>query len=155
LKVGFINEVADLCEKTGGDILAVATGIGLDHRVGIPFLQPGPGFGGSCFPKDTRALVATGRKHGAPQILVETLIGRNEERKAALARRIISQASLKRGDVVAVLGLAFKANTDDVRESAALTIIPRLQKAGLKVRVHDPKAMDNASRHLERVQWAE
>jgi UDPglucose 6-dehydrogenase len=139
LKIGFINEIADLCEVLGGDAGAVALGIGLDRRIGPAFLAPGPGFGGSCFPKDTRALAALGRQHGAPQAIIETLIERNERRKQRIAETILSE--LRPGHRrVAVLGVAFKANTDDVRESAALTIVPVLQQAGCEVTVHDPKA---------------
>jgi UDPglucose 6-dehydrogenase len=155
LKIGFINDVADLCEKAGGDVMEVARGIGLDSRIGEAFLAPGPGFGGSCFPKDTRAFAATGRQLGAPQKLVETLIARNEQRKTALARRILKDARIERGSTVAVLGLAFKANTYDVREAAALTIIPGLQQAGFRVAAHDPKAIVNARQHIQDVSWAE
>ncbi len=154
LKIGFVNEVADLCEKAGGDIVDVARGIGLDRRIGESFLAPGPGFGGSCFPKDTRAFAATGRQFGAPQKLIETLVARNEQRKTGLARRILKEAQLPPGSTVAVLGLAFKSNTDDVRESAALNIIPLLRDAGLQVTVHDPKASMNARRHIKDVKWA-
>lgn len=151
LKIGFINDVADLCEATGGDVRKVALGIGLDGRIGKSFLEAGPGFGGSCFPKDTRAFVATGRKHGAPQKLVETLIGRNEHRKREIARRVLAALERTQGSVVAVLGLAFKAGTDDVREAASLTIVPMLQEACAAVRAHDPKANAEAARHLEGV----
>jgi len=154
LKIGFINDVADLCEKTGGDIREVTRGIGLDRRIGQSFLAPGPGFGGSCFPKDTRAFAATGRQFGAPQKLIETLIARNDQRKAALARRVLKDARLQPGNTVAVLGLAFKANTDDVREAAALSMIPVLQEAGLRVTAHDPKAILNARQHVHDVTWA-
>jgi UDPglucose 6-dehydrogenase len=152
LKIGFINEVADLCEKIGGDITAVAEGIGLDRRIGKSFLAPGPGFGGSCFPKDTRAFASTGRKYGAPQALIETLIEKNEDRKKQLAGRIVKEARSGRGRV-AILGTAFKANTDDVREAASLTIIPILQDAGLQVRAHDPKAQAGTRRALSKVHW--
>lgn len=155
LKIGFINDVSDLCEKTGGDVLAVAEGIGLDRRIGRSFLQPGPGFGGSCFPKDTRAFAATGRRNGAHQPLVETLIARNEDRKLRLARRIVRQARLSRGARVAVLGLAFKAGTDDVRESAAVTIVAALQREGMRVHAHDPRAYDTARPLLPDVQIEE
>lgn len=141
LKVGFINEVADLCEQIGGDVMAVAEGIGLDHRIGRAFLSPGPGFGGSCFPKDTRAFAEIGRRHGAPQHLTETLIDRNEDRKNAIAQQVLREiGSDRKAPHVAVLGVAFKANTDDARESAALTIIPQLIEAGCIVHAHDPKA---------------
>ena len=154
LKIGFINDVANLCERAGADIGDVARGIGLDKRIGTAFLMPGPGFGGSCFPKDTRSFVQTGRRLSARQHLVEQLIVRNENRKHDLARRIIREAGERpAGKTVAVLGVAFKGNTDDVRESAALTIIPLLQRAGLKVRAHDPKARTAAAEYLEDVDW--
>lgn len=153
LKVGFINDVADLCEKADGDVAAVAKGIGLDSRIGPQFLSPGPGFGGSCFPKDTEAFAASGRKFGAPQGLIETLIARNEARKRTLATRILSELDDVEGASVAVLGVAFKANTDDVREAAALTIIPLLQDAGVSISAHDPKAAANAARFVSDVAW--
>jgi UDPglucose 6-dehydrogenase len=156
LKVGFINDVANLCEAAGGDVTAVAEGIGLDRRIGTAFLAAGPGFGGSCFPKDTRAFAATGRKFGAPQGLIETLIERNEERKQALARRILKELpGQPEGKRVAVLGVAFKADTDDVRESAALTIIPVLQDAGVAVQVHDPQARQADDPAFAGVEWHE
>ncbi|MCJ8519629.1 UDPglucose 6-dehydrogenase [Pseudorhizobium tarimense] len=154
LKIGFINEVADLCEAAGGDVAAVADGIGLDRRIGRAFLNPGPGFGGSCFPKDTRAFAAIGRRFGQPQAIVETLIDRNEVRKSALAKRILSELGGK-GRRVAILGTAFKANTDDVRDSAALTIMPLLLKAGAKVTAHDPKARHETERHVSGAAWAD
>jgi len=141
LKVGFINEVADLCEQVGGDVMAVAEGIGLDHRIGHAFLAPGPGFGGSCFPKDTRAFADTGRRYGAPQHLIETLIDQNEERKGAIAQKVLQEIrGVHKAPRIAVLGVAFKANTDDARDSAALSIIPQLMEAGCIVHAHDPKA---------------
>ncbi|MDN2564897.1 UDP-glucose/GDP-mannose dehydrogenase family protein [Aquibium sp. A9E412] len=149
LKIGFINHVADLCEAAGGDVADVARGVGLDRRIGAAFLAPGPGYGGSCFPKDTRAFAALGRRHGAPQWMIETLIDKNEERKRRLAARILGE--LERagpGRNVAVLGLAFKARTDDVRESAALTVIPALQQARCRVSAHDPQAIETARPHL-------
>jgi UDPglucose 6-dehydrogenase len=136
-KVVFINEMADICEASGADIEQVATGMGLDKRIGQQFLKPGPGIGGSCFPKDSRALAVQAAALGKPSKIIEGLIAANEERKTAIAKRIIAQ--VKTGKV-AIFGLAFKANTDDVRESAALSIIPQLQKAGLKVVAYDPKA---------------
>ncbi|MFN7169584.1 MAG: UDP-glucose dehydrogenase family protein [Pannonibacter sp.] len=154
LKIGFINEVADLCEAAGGDISAVADGIGLDRRIGRAFLNPGPGFGGSCFPKDTRAFAATGRRFGQPQAIVETLIGRNETRKVALASRIL--AELRDGAKrVTILGTAFKANTDDVRDSAALTIMPLLLEAGVEITAHDPKARRETEHHAAGIAWSE
>jgi UDPglucose 6-dehydrogenase len=156
LKIGFINEIANLCENVGGDIDHVARGIGLDKRIGPSFLATGPGFGGSCFPKDTRALAAMGRRHGAPQALVETLIRRNEERKVALAERVLAEArTYGRKATVAILGLAFKANTDDVREAASLAIIPILQRAGLRIRAHDPQANKSAALHFKGVEFSD
>lgn len=154
LKIGFINDVANLCEEAGADILEVAQGIGLDHRIGSNFLMPGPGYGGSCFPKDTRAFAATARRHNAPQPLIEALIARNDERKAQLARRVINVAG-KRSARVCILGAAFKKNTDDVRESPAITIIAELLNAGLKVAAHDPQARRNAERLLPAACWAD
>jgi UDPglucose 6-dehydrogenase len=154
LKVGFINDVADLCEAAGGDIEAVTAGIGHDHRIGRAFLRPGPGYGGSCFPKDTRAFATIGRQHGAPQPIVEMLIERNELRKQALARRIVEDPGLPRGGVLGVLGAAFKANTDDVREAPALAIVPELQRAGFRVRMHDPKVAGKGREALGEVDWA-
>ncbi|MBI1621271.1 UDP-glucose dehydrogenase family protein [Aquamicrobium zhengzhouense] len=154
LKIGFINEVSDLCERSGGDVTAVARGIGLDKRIGQNFLTPGPGFGGSCFPKDTRAFAAAGRRHGTRQALVELLIERNELRKRRLAERIVAEAGLRRGSRVAVLGLAFKAGTDDARESPALPIIEHLQRAGVHVTAHDPQAGENALRQNPAIELA-
>jgi UDPglucose 6-dehydrogenase len=154
LKIGFINNVADLCESVGGRVDDVAYGIGLDLRIGSAFLKPGPGFGGSCFPKDTRAFAACGRSSSAPQPLVETLIRENEERKLRLAGRIVSALEpLPHGARVAVLGTAFKANTDDMREAAALTIVPFLQHAGIRVSAHDPQARSAAQALFAGVEW--
>ena len=150
LKIGFINDVADLCEALGGDVGSVAHGIGLDPRIGSSFLAAGPGFGGSCFPKDTRAFASTGRRHGAPQPLIETLIERNETRKRALAQRIID--TTPRSGRVAILGTSFKANTDDVRDAAALTIVPLLLEAGLDVHAHDPQSRQ-ARQRLTDIGW--
>jgi len=150
LKIGFINDVADLCEALGGDVTAVADGIGRDHRIGPAFLAAGPGFGGSCFPKDTRAFASTGRRHGTPQPLIEALIEGNETRKRAMAGRIID--AVPAGGRVAILGTSFKANTDDVREAAALTIVPLLLDAGIEVHAHDPQP-GAAKRLLSSAHW--
>lgn len=150
LKIGFINDVADLCEAVGGDVTAVADGIGRDSRIGPGFLAAGPGFGGSCFPKDTRAFASTGRQHGAPQPLIEALIEGNDRRKRSLAQRIID--ATPDGGRVAILGTSFKANTDDVREAASLTIVPALLAAGLDVHAHDPQP-GAAKRLLDGVSW--
>ena len=155
LKIGFINEVADFCDKAGADISAVAEGIGLDRRIGNAFLTPGPGFGGSCFPKDTRAFAATGRGVGAPQALIETLIIRNEARQHELAEKISHEARRRDVSAIAVLGLAFKAETDDVRESPAVVIASSLLDKGFRIRAHDPRAMPNASRVLQGIDWCE
>ncbi|SFB50811.1 UDP-glucose dehydrogenase [Rhizobium sp. NFR07] len=155
LKIGFINDVANMCENAGGDVTAVAQGIGLDRRIGEAFLHPGPGFGGSCFPKDTRAFAATGKRFDAPQSLIETLIDCNEKRKADLADRILAVlGTTGEAKSVTILGVAFKAETDDIREAAALSIIPILQRAGVQVRAHDPKAQARARRLLGTdVEW--
>lgn len=153
MKVTFINQVADLCESAGGNVQEVAKAIGMDKRIGPKFLHAGPGFGGSCFPKDTRAFAATGRRWGAPQRLVEEVIAINEARKQAMGARILEAAEQSGARTVAVLGIAFKPNTDDIREAPSLDIVPLLQKAGLTVRAHDPVAMDVASKALPGVTW--
>jgi UDPglucose 6-dehydrogenase len=153
MKVTFINEVADLCEKAGGNVQDVARAIGMDNRIGSKFLHAGPGFGGSCFPKDTRAYAATGRKKNAPQTLIEQVVTVNEKRKRSMAERVIEAAETNGTKAVAVLGIAFKPNTDDIRESPALDIIPLLQKAGLTVRAHDPEARSAAEPVLPGVVW--
>jgi UDPglucose 6-dehydrogenase len=150
LRIGFINDVANLCEVLGGDVTVVSDGIGRDRRIGGGFLAAGPGFGGSCFPKDTRAFANTGRRHGTPQPLIEALIEGNEARKRALANRVI-EVTPRQGRV-AILGTSFKANTDDVREAAALTIVPLLLDAGLDVHMHDPQP-GHARRLLAGANW--
>lgn len=155
-KITFINEIADLCEKVGADVQDVARGMGLDGRIGAKFLHAGPGYGGSCFPKDTQALVQTGEAHGAPQHIVDTVVQVNARRRRDMARRIIAACDGDvRGKRIALLGLAFKPNTDDVRESPALDIIPLLQDGGAQVAVFDPVAMEQARRHIENVEWAD
>lgn len=149
MKITFINEVADLCEQTGGNVQEVAKAIGLDNRIGGKFLHAGPGFGGSCFPKDTRAFAATGRKYGAAQSLIETVVTVNENRKTAMAAKILAElGDTPRGKSVGILGLAFKPNTDDMREAPSLAVIPVLEEAGVAVKAHDPQAMDEARLHL-------
>ena len=144
-KITFINEIADLCERVGADVHDVARGMGLDGRIGRKFLHAGPGYGGSCFPKDTLALARTAQDHGAPVRLVETTIAVNEARKAQMAERVIAACggSLA-GRTIAVLGLAFKPETDDMRDAASLAVIPRLVEAGAAVRAFDPAAMEHA-----------
>ncbi|OYR21992.1 UDP-glucose dehydrogenase family protein [Brucella thiophenivorans] len=153
MKVTFINQVADLCERTGGNVQEVARAIGMDNRIGSKFLHAGPGFGGSCFPKDTRAFAATGKKYDAPQSLIEEVIAVNEARKQAMAERIVAAARESGTKTVAVLGIAFKPNTDDIRESPSLDIVAAIQKAGISVRAHDPEAMEAAKTVLPDVVW--
>lgn len=145
MKVTFINEMADLAEKVGADIHDVARGIGLDGRIGRKFLHPGPGFGGSCFPKDTLALMRIAQEAGAPSRLVETVVAVNEARKASLAGRVIAACGGEvRGKTVAVLGLTFKPMTDDMRESPAIPLISRLLGDGARIRTYDPQGMEQA-----------
>jgi UDPglucose 6-dehydrogenase len=149
MKITFINQIADLCEKVGADVHDVAKGIGLDGRIGSKFLHPSPGFGGSCFPKDTRALIQTARDAGSPLSLIEATLDFNEARKTQMAERIVAALGGKpEGKTVAVLGLTFKPNTDDMREAASVTIVPALQKRGIKVRAHDPEGMAEAKKQL-------
>jgi UDPglucose 6-dehydrogenase len=153
-KITFINEIADLCEKVGADVHGVARGIGLDGRIGGKFLHPGPGYGGSCFPKDTLALAKTARDAGNPLRIVETVIDINDERKKGMAEKVVTACggSVK-GKTIAVLGLTFKPNTDDMRDAPSLEIVPALQKAGATVRVFDPEGMTQAKALLNGVVW--
>jgi UDPglucose 6-dehydrogenase len=145
MKVTFINEMADLSEKVGADVHDVARGIGLDGRIGRKFLHPGPGFGGSCFPKDTLALMRTAQEYGAPARLVETTVAVNDARKAAMAARVTAAAGGSvRGKVIAVLGLTFKPETDDMRDAPSLPILGRLAEDGGIIRAFDPEGMDTA-----------
>ncbi len=145
MKVTFINEMADLCEKVGADVHDVARGIGLDGRIGRKFLHPGPGYGGSCFPKDTLALVRTAQDHGAPSRLVEATVQVNDARKASMAMRVINACGGSvRGKTIAVLGLTFKPETDDMRDSPSLPIVSRLAGDGAAIRAFDPEGMDQA-----------
>ncbi|MBO6504652.1 MAG: UDP-glucose/GDP-mannose dehydrogenase family protein [Kordiimonadaceae bacterium] len=151
-KISFINEMADLCEAVGADVQSVAKGIGLDKRIGSKFLHAGPGFGGSCFPKDTRALVHSADDYGVPMRIVRSVVDVNENRKLAMADKVIKAAGGSvDGKHIAVLGLTFKPNTDDMRESPSLDIIPALQKAGANIHAFDPKGMDEAKEMLENV----
>ncbi len=145
MKVTYINEIADLCEKVGADVHDVARGIGLDGRIGRKFLHPGPGFGGSCFPKDTLAMMRIAQEAGAPSRLVESVVIVNDARKAGMANRVIAAAGGSvHGKTVAVLGLTFKPETDDMRDSPSLPIVARLVEAGADVRTFDPEGMDQA-----------
>ena len=155
-KITFINEFADLCEKVGADVQELAKGIGLDGRIGGKFLHAGPGYGGSCFPKDTEALVRSARDAEAPITIVEQVITVNAERKEAMARKIIAACGGSvEGKTVAVLGLTFKPNTDDMRESPSLVIVPRLIEAGDTVRVFDPVGMDEARKIMDGPVWCQ
>ncbi|GBQ86196.1 UDP-glucose dehydrogenase family protein [Asaia krungthepensis] len=142
MKVTFINEMADLCEAVGGNIHDVARGMGLDQRIGRKFLHAGPGYGGSCFPKDTRALTAIARDAGAPSRLVEATVAINEDRKSAMAERVIALCDgTVRGKTIAILGLTFKPDTDDMREASSLPLIHRLIGEGAHIKAFDPEGM--------------
>ena len=144
-KITFINEIADLCEKVGANVQDVARGIGMDNRIGGKFLHAGPGYGGSCFPKDTLALVKTGQDADSPLRIVETVAAVNEQRKRGMAKKVIAACGGSvRGKTIALLGLAFKPNTDDMRDAPSLAIVTALEDAGAKVRAHDPAGMDQA-----------
>jgi UDPglucose 6-dehydrogenase len=144
-KITFINEIADLCEKVGADVQEVAKGIGLDNRIGSKFLHAGPGYGGSCFPKDTLALIKTAQDHAAPLRIVEAVVAVNDVRKRAMARKVAAALGGSLTDkTIAVLGLTFKPNTDDMREAPSITIITALQDLGARVRVYDPAGMEQA-----------
>src|SRR6202789_3408866 len=144
-KITFINEIADLCEHVGADVHDVARGIGLDGRIGRKFLHPGPGYGGSCFPKDTLALVRTAQDYGAPTRLVEATVAVNDARKSSMAMRVISACGGSvRGKTIAVLGLTFKPETDDMRDSPSLSIVSRLAGDGAIIRAFDPEGMEQA-----------
>ncbi len=145
MKVTFINEMADLCERLGADVREVAHSIGLDARIGPRFLQPGPGFGGSCFPKDTLALVRIAQEAAAPSRLIEAVVAVNDARKAGMAGRIVTAlGGSVRGRKIAILGLTYKADTDDMRDSPAIPIVARLAEDGAKLQVYDPEGMEQA-----------
>jgi len=155
-KITFINEIADLCEKAGADVQEVARGIGLDNRIGSKFLHAGPGFGGSCFPKDVRALVKTAQDYGVPIRILEAVAAVNDARKRSMARKVASAfGGVLRGKTVAVLGLTFKPNTDDMREAPALALITALQDMGARVRAFDPAGMRQAETLLNNVVYCE
>jgi UDPglucose 6-dehydrogenase len=146
-KITFINEMADLCEKVGADVHDVARGIGLDGRIGRKFLHPGPGYGGSCFPKDTLALAYTAREVGSPATIVEQVIKVNDTRKKNMAKKVIEACGGSvAGKTIGVLGLSFKPNTDDMRDAPSLDIVPALQKAGARIQAYDPEAMKEAAK---------
>ncbi len=155
-KITFINEIANLCEKTNADVQDVARAMGMDGRIGAKFLHAGPGYGGSCFPKDTLALTQTGQSLGAPQSIVETVVKANTDRQKDMAKRIIRACG---GDVkgkrIGILGVSFKPQTDDVRDSPSLVIIPALQDQGAVIAAYDPEAMEQAAKRLSEVEWCE
>ncbi len=153
-KISFINEVANLCEHVGADVYDVSRGMGLDGRIGRKFLHPGPGYGGSCFPKDTLALVKTAQDYEAPIRIVEAVVDINDQRKKEMASRVVAACDGSvAGKSIAVLGLTFKPNTDDMRESPSLDIVPALQAAGAVVRAFDPEGMEEAKKVMQDVVW--
>jgi UDPglucose 6-dehydrogenase len=155
-KVTFINEIAELCEKVGADVQEVARGIGLDNRIGAKFLHAGPGFGGSCFPKDALALIKTGQDHEAPLRIVETIMAVNDQRKRAMARKVAAALGGNlRGRTVAVLGLTFKPNTDDMREAPSIALVTALRDMGAAVRAYDPAGMEQAKPLLPDIAYAD
>ncbi len=154
-KITFINEIADLCEAVGADVQDVSRGIGLDNRIGSKFLHAGPGYGGSCFPKDTLALVKTAQDFGAPVRIVETVAAVNDNRKRAMARKVVAACGGEvRGKTIAILGLTFKPNTDDMRDSPAIAIIQALQDQGAVIRAYDPEGVEQARLVLTEVTYA-
>ncbi len=156
MKITFINEMADLCEKVGANVQEVSRGIGLDGRIGSKFLHAGPGYGGSCFPKDTLALAKTAQDFDAPVRLIETTISINDNRKRAMGRKVIAAMGGDiRGKAIAVLGLTFKPNTDDMRDSPAISVIQTLQDAGATVTGYDPEGMDNARLVIDNITYAD
>jgi UDPglucose 6-dehydrogenase len=155
-KITFINEIADLAEKVGADVQEIARGIGLDNRIGSKFLHAGPGFGGSCFPKDSVALIKTGQDNDAPLRIVEAVVAVNDARKRAMARKVSAALGGElRGKTIAVLGLTFKPNTDDMREAPSLPLIAALQGMGAKVRAYDPVGMQQARALVENVTFCD
>ena len=155
VKISYINQMADLCEKVGADIRDVARGIGLDKRIGSKFLHPGPGYGGSCFPKDTLALIETSKRNNTSISIVETVVKYNQQRKYDMAKKIITiLKSDYENKKVSILGLSFKPETDDMRDSPCLDIIPRLQEKGIKISAFDPVAMDEAKKIFKDIEFA-
>jgi len=156
VKITFINEMADLCEKVGANVQDVSKGIGLDNRIGKKFLHAGPGYGGSCFPKDTLALTKTANDYGSPVRIVDTVVQVNDARKKAMADRVIkAMGGDVKGKTIGVLGLAFKPNTDDMRDAPSLDIIPALQAAGARIKAYDPESMHEAGKSLTEVEFCD
>jgi len=154
-KISFINEIANICEKVGDDVNVVAKGMGLDQRIGPKFLHPGPGYGGSCFPKDTFAIAKIGEKHGYRFEIVRSVMKVNEKQKERMVDKVKAALGSLRGKNIAVLGLSFKPNTDDIREAPSLKIISGLQNQGAKIRAYDPQAMEMAKGLLRKVEYGE
>ena len=153
-KITFINEIADLCEKSGADVQSIAKGIGLDRRIGNKFLHPGPGYGGSCFPKDTLALVQTAEQYGAPMKIVSTVAAANDARKAAMADKVVAAAGGSvAGKRIVVLGVTFKPNTDDMRDAPSLVIVPALRDAGAEIVICDPQGRTEGEEALGSAEW--
>lgn len=156
VKITFINEMADLCEKVGANVQDVSKGIGLDNRIGKKFLHAGPGYGGSCFPKDTLALTKTANDAGSPVRIVDTVVEVNASRKKAMADRVVkAMGGSVKGKTIGVLGLAFKPNTDDMRDAPSLDIIPALQAAGARIKAYDPESMHEAGKMLTEVDFCD
>jgi UDPglucose 6-dehydrogenase len=156
MKVTFINEIADLCERAGADVQDVARGIGLDNRIGAKFLHAGPGYGGSCFPKDTTALIRIAQDFESPLRLVETTVAINDTRRRAMGRKIAAACGGNlRDKTVALLGVTFKPNTDDIREAPALAIIQALHDGGARIRLYDPAGMESARAALDHVEFGQ
>lgn len=154
VKISYINEMADLCESVGADVREVALGMGLDHRIGAGFLNAGPGYGGSCFPKDTLALLRTSQDHGVPMRMVQESVAVNDARKRRMALKVIDALDgSAEGVTVAILGLTFKPDTDDMREAPSIPLIEALQRAGARIRAHDPEGIDNARAILDEVEF--
>ena len=151
-KISFINQVADLCEKVGADVQDVAKGMGIDKRIGNKFLHAGPGYGGSCFPKDVKAFIKTAQKNDVDMSILSSVDSFNEERVNKITNKFISKANLKKGDQISLLGLSFKPNTDDVRDSTSLKIAKLLQSLGIIIKSYDPEAMDNAKKENTKLQ---
>ena len=151
-KITFANDLADLCEKVGSNITDVTKGFGMDTRIGHKFLHPGPGYGGSCFPKDTQALVHTSNTHNVPMDIIRTVVKVNADRKNRMAQKILHHMGHTKKKVT-ILGLTFKSNTNDMRESPALTIIPLLQNAGLHISAYDPQGIQNAKSHMPNIEY--
>jgi UDPglucose 6-dehydrogenase len=155
-KISFINEMANLCEAVEADGIALAKGVGLDKRIGPKFLHPGPGYGGSCFPKDTLALMRTAQEHGSPSRIIETVVEVNAAQKTRMVRKIRKAlGGSEAGKTIAILGLTFKPETDDMRDAAALTILPALIEKGAKVKAHDPHGMEAAKALMPEVEYVD